>query len=315
MQLLRSVRRAWANPTIRKFIVLGILLITISVFVRFFTSHPQYWHKLGEVSASTILIVLAFNGLLIVILSVIYRLCVQLCSKNIEPRENFLLTAYSSIANFFGPLQSGPGVRAVYLKTKLQVRLRDYAFVTLLYYGFFAIINLGFLFGGVRPWWLTGLVIVAGTGFSLFVIRHFKQRDSKPGESKLSLRPNLLITLAIFTFLQIIVLSFMYYFELQSIDAGASYRQVLSYTGAANLALFVSLTPGAVGFRESFLYFSQSLHHISTANILSANLIDRALYVVFLLILLCVVLALHAGKRLGLRDLKRSSAKSSTELL
>jgi uncharacterized membrane protein YbhN (UPF0104 family) len=90
---------------------------------------------------------------------------------------------------------------------------------------------------------------------------------------------------------------------------------VLSYTGAANLALFVSLTPGAIGFRESFLYFSQSLHHITTAQILSANLIDRAVYVIFLLLLLLVVLIMHVGKRLRLKDLQRLTAKSSTEPL
>jgi uncharacterized membrane protein YbhN (UPF0104 family) len=101
--------------------------------------------------------------------------------------------------------------------------------------------------------------------------------------------------------------------ELHAVGAHPSIGQVVSSTGAANLALFVSLTPGAIGFRESFLYFSQSLHHISTANILSANLIDRACYVIFLLLLLVVVVSLHAGKKLRLTDLKRSTAKSSPE--
>jgi uncharacterized membrane protein YbhN (UPF0104 family) len=295
---------------VKKTVVSAILLLTVAVFIRFFATHPQYWQKLKEVSLSTILLVLGFNALLIVILSAIYRVSVQLCGKEIEPRENFLLTAYSSIINFFGPLQSGPGVRAVYLKTRLHIRLRDYTFVTLLYYGIFAVINIGFLFAGTRPWWQTLVALLAGVGFSTYVIRRFQARDKKPGESQLSLRPNLIGALAVLTFLQVFVLCLVYYFELQSIDSGASFRQALSYTGAADLALFVSLTPGAVGFRESFLYFSQSLHHISTANILSANLIDRAVYVVFLVLLLGMVALLHVGKKLRLKDLRRASAKS-----
>jgi uncharacterized membrane protein YbhN (UPF0104 family) len=315
MQLLRSVRGLWAKPLVRKCVVIGILLITTATFIRFFTTHPQYWEQLKEVSPSVILTVLAFNAVLIFILAAIYRLCVLLCGKQIEPRENFLLTAYSSIINFFGPLQSGPGVRAVYLKTRLQVRLRDYTFVTLLYYGIFAVINIGFLLAGTRPWWQTAVALLAACSFSAFIVNRFQKRDKKPGESQLTLEAKLLVALVLFTFMQIFVLCLVYYTELQAVNASISFRQAISYTGAANLALFVSLTPGAIGFRESFLYFSQSLHHVSTANILSANLIDRAVYVIFLLLLLIVVLAMHAGKKLRLRDLQRSAAKSSTEQL
>jgi uncharacterized membrane protein YbhN (UPF0104 family) len=313
MELLRSARTLWAKPVVRKCVVFGILLITVATFVRFFTTHPQYWQQLKQVSPATILLVLALNAVLIIILAAIYRLCVNLCGKRIEPRENFLLTAYSSIINFFGPLQSGPGVRAVYLKTRLHVRLRDYTFVTLLYYGIFAIINVGFLLAGTRPWWQTGAALLAACGLSAFVINRFQKRDKKPGESQLTLKAELLGALVLFTFLQIAVLCLVYFTELQAVDASISFSQAISYTGAANLALFVSLTPGAIGFRESFLYFSQSLHHVSTANILSANLIDRAVYVIFLLVLLIAVLALHAGKKLRLTDLRRSTAKSSSE--
>ena len=313
MKLLRSARGLWAKAVVRKFVVLGILVVTVGSFSRFFMTHPQYWEQLKKVSPVTILLVLAINSILIAILATIYRTSILLCGKSIRSRENFLLTAYSSIINFFGPLQSGPGVRAVYLKTRLQVRLRDYTLVTLLYYGIFAVINIGFLLIGNRPWWQAALALLAGGAFSAFVIRHFRSHDKRPAESQLSLKANLLTALLVFTLLQILFLSAAYYVELRAVDPGVSVRQAISYTGAANLALFVSLTPGAIGFRESFLYFSQSLHHVSTASILSANLIDRAVYVVFLLILLVVVGALHAGKKLQLTNLKQSTAKSSSK--
>jgi uncharacterized membrane protein YbhN (UPF0104 family) len=92
----------------------------------------------------------------------------------------------------------------------------------------------------------------------------------------------------------------IFYTELRSVDASISFAQALTYTGAANFALFVSLTPGAIGIREAFLVFSQGLHHISSAAIVAANVIDRAVYLMLLGILFILVLSLHAKDKLRL---------------
>jgi uncharacterized membrane protein YbhN (UPF0104 family) len=57
------------------------------------------------------------------------------------------------------------------------------------------------------------------------------------------------------------------------------------------------MTPGAIGFREAFLAFTQRLHGIDTTNIVSASLIDRAVYVAFLGLLFVLILGLHADRR------------------
>jgi uncharacterized membrane protein YbhN (UPF0104 family) len=88
--------------------------------------------------------------------------------------------------------------------------------------------------------------------------------------------------------------------QLNAVDPGITASQVAVYTGAANLALFVSFTPGAIGFRESFLVFTQQLHHISNSTIVAANTIDRSVYVLMLLILGLVILATHARRRLAI---------------
>ena len=67
----------------------------------------------------------------------------------------------------------------------------------------------------------------------------------------------------------------------------------MSYTGAANFALFVSLTPGAIGIRESFLFFSQRLNHITNAAIVGANVLDRTVYVIFLGLIFIVLLIIR----------------------
>src|SRR3546814_18562946 len=67
-----------------------------------------------------------------------------------------------------------------------------------------------------------------------------------------------------------------YFIELTHVDPSVTIWQTIVSTAAANLALFVSLTPGAIGFRESFLLLSQQLHGIPTDSIIGASFIDRA---------------------------------------
>lgn len=229
-----------------------------------------------------------------------------MCGKHLEAKENFLLTSYSSIANFFGPLQSGPGVRAAYLKTRHHVRLRDYTLATLIYYGFFAFFSALFLVAGSLPWWLTTITLLGVLGFSALLIRMFIRRDKKPGESQFHLRSGVLIALAVVTFLQVVLTAVTYFVELRAVNSHITVGQAISYAGAANFALFVSLTPDAIGVREAFLVFSKHFHHVSTADILSANVIDRGSYLIFLCLLFVIVLATHAKDRLRLSSLRRS---------
>jgi uncharacterized membrane protein YbhN (UPF0104 family) len=94
--------------------------------------------------------------------------------------------------------------------------------------------------------------------------------------------------------------SFIYAIELNQVHPGYSLFQQLAYTATANLALFVSLTPGAIGFRESFLYFTEHLHGIDTNSILLASVIDRAINVLFLVLLFAILLIISGRK--GLRS-------------
>jgi uncharacterized membrane protein YbhN (UPF0104 family) len=97
------------------------------------------------------------------------------------------------------------------------------------------------------------------------------------------------------TIIQIIIIVIIYSIELNAIDPLANYSamQIISYTGSANLSLFVSLTPGAIGFREAFLVISQSLHNIPLTSIVASGIIDRAIYVIFLAILFLFSSGLH----------------------
>jgi uncharacterized membrane protein YbhN (UPF0104 family) len=276
-----------------------LIALFLGVFVYFFVTHPKLRHALAAANPWVLLLIAALYGVFILCLSWVYNATLQLCGKRLAFRENFLLTCYSTIVNFFGPLQSGPGVRAVYLKQKHGIRLRDYTVASLAYYAIYAIISALFLLSASGTYWVLGLaatlcVVVGSIGIVVFFKRRFSR--SKDG-LQLDISPKTIGWLSLATLCQLVLVAVIFYVELHAIHVNAGWRQALAYGGAANFALFVALTPGAIGFREAFLAFSQQLHHISTPNILAASVIDRAVYVAFLGLLFLIVLGLHADRR------------------
>ncbi len=280
----------------RPVIAVSILVLTVVAFVHYFMTHPEVREQLARLSPGVTLLVLGLYLAGIIALAFVTLATLRLCRAQLGRKESLLLTAYSAIVNFFGPLQSGPAFRAVYLKKKLHLNLKDYALATLVYYFFYGGFSVLLLVSGILKWWLLPLA-VSGLLLGYLLSR---SRWLKPRLQGLDLHGWYYLALA--TLLQIIIVTAIYYTELRSVAPGTSLSQAIIYSGAANLALFVSLTPGAIGFRESFLVFSQHLHHISSTTIVTANIIDRALYLVLLLILVLFIFATHARKHLGFKE-------------
>lgn len=312
-QIKHTVRLLLAKKN-RRWVALGVLVLTFVLVVHFFVANPRYLEQLRRVSPTVIILVVILNIPAMAALAWAYAAIIELCGKHIDTKENLLLTAYSSIINFFGPLQSGPGVRAVYLKARHKIRVRDYVLATLMYYAFYATYCALFLLVGTRPWWQTVLGLGAVAGFSLLVIRWFAGRNARKytGDTapQLRLRRRALLTLGVAVFLQVVFVASYYYVELRAVNPHISVGQAISYTGAANFSLFVSITPDAVGFREAFLVLSQQIHHVSTGDIVNANIIDRGAYLIFLGLLFLVTLSIHARDRLKIRSLRRADARS-----
>jgi hypothetical protein len=59
------------------------------------------------------------------------------------------------------------------------------------------------------------------------------------------------------------------------------------------------------------LLFSQSLHGISSAFIVAANLIDRAVYLLFLGLLFIMTLSMHAKDKLQVKKIQKELAKDT----
>lgn len=286
-------------PSVKKYLSVSIVVATALLFAVYFIKHPELRHALANTNPWMLILIGALYFVFLACLVWVYDITIRLCGKRIPAKENILLTCYSTIANFFGPLQSGPGVRAVYLWKKHDIKLLDYTLASLVYYALYAIVSAWFLLiGSGHYWpWATALLIcvTAGSlGIVWFARRKFAQKSK--GHT-ITLEPKLLAELFVATILQLAVWALIFYVELQAIHANASLTQAIVYGGTANFAVFVAMTPGAIGFREAFLNFTQKLHGIGTAGILAASVIDRSVYVVFLGLLFLLILLLHADRR------------------
>lgn len=284
---------------IRKALPLTLVAITVTSFAYLFNEHPEYRHTLASTDPWVLLLVGVLYGVLTLCFNWVYSITLRLCSERLGSREGILLTCYSTIVNFFGPLQSGPGVRAAYVKQKRQVRIKDYMLATFVYYSIYAIVSALFVLAGSGKYWplALGLVLAVSVGCG-GIVYLAQKRVTKPGvKSSFHATPVLLVALLVATICQLSVVVLIYYVELRAVHTGASLMQAIAYGGAANFSLFVSLTPGAIGFREAFLEFSRQLHHIPTSGILAASVIDRSVYVAFLGLLFLLTLSLHLGDR------------------
>ncbi len=275
-----------------------ILLLTVAAFIYYFARNPDTLQKLGDTPPASLAIIFGLYIFFTGALALILLATVRLCNVSIGKTDGLLLTMWSSIINFFGPLQSGPAFRAIYLKKAHNISLKNYGIATLLYYGFYALFSVLFMLSGIMDWrllvGLSLLGLLAGFMALRLPIKIIQQLRALPLKH--------VYTLALATLLQTSLMIFIYFFELRAIDSTITFHQAVIFAGVGNLALFVSITPGAIGFREAFLLFSERLHHIPAETVISAMVIDRAVYVALLGVSFLIAIGLHAQKRFSIAN-------------
>lgn len=300
---MRRLRTLLKDSRVRLALIVLIVGATLAVFTQYLITHPQVIGVvLGIHPAAVMLLTLAYVGTILANAFVLSA-SLRMIGKRVGFSENASLTGYSSVVNFFGPLQSGPGFRAAYLKQRHGVSLGKFFYATLVFYGFFFVINAAVILAAIALKFPLG---VGATVFAASVIilelagwlayRFLPRSRRLFGAIKLTNVNFWLIGLGALALS--LCTTAAYFVELIHVDPTVNFLQSIIYAAAANLALFVSLTPGAIGFRESFLLLTQQLHQIPNHVVLAASIIDRAFYVVFLLGLFLFLLAIGARTKL-----------------
>lgn len=287
----------------RIFISLLLLAAALALFGWYISGHQYLLARLADTSWQVVGLIILLYFVFFLSLTVIFKATLKLCGIRLAFFENFSLNAYSKLANFFIPGQSGPILRGAYMKKKHKLPVKKYIFATLIYYACYSLISVLMLLIFSVPWWLVGLGIIVVGGISFVVLRLYEKRK-RLGNASLDLSPKNLLILFGATLFQAIIQFLIYLVELHSLSSNISLSQVITYTGAANFGLFAALTPGAIGIREAFLLFSERLHHIASGTIITAGVLDRAVFLIYLGLLFAVLLSLHGKRRLSLPKLK-----------
>src|SRR5579875_3356779 len=191
------------------------------------------------------------------------------------------------------------GGARLYMKKQHGLGMKRYLLASLLYYACYAVVSAFMLLIASRPWWQTCLGLAVAGSAAVAVVRWYAGRSAERATA-LDLNVRSVCVLLLATLLQACVQVAVYGFELYYVDPGVRPWQAVTYTGAANFSLFVALTPGAIGIRETFLYFSEQLHHIDTAAIIAASVIDRVVFLLLLGLLFLSTVAFHAKRALRL---------------
>ena len=274
------------------------LAVILGLFAYYIYGHQSVLSELKHISPWLIIVLVLGYGLMLVVLMAVYNATLDLCGKPLKTKENLIMSIYSTLTNFFMPLQSGIAVRAGYLKTKHKVAVSSYIMASLVYFAIYAVLSSIILFATGKYFWLILPGMASAVLISYLVLRlaskHFARRNVK---IKLDLSRNKIARLTLVVIVQLAVQSAIYFLELRQVSGSTSLLRAISYTGAANFSLFVALTPGAIGFREAFLSIAHRLHGFSNAQILGANIIDRGVFLIFLGCIFIVMLATHAQNR------------------
>jgi uncharacterized membrane protein YbhN (UPF0104 family) len=293
-------------------LIAAVLLVTVFAYFGYYVATHQYLlGKLASTPPAVIVGLVALYGCFFLTLMGIFAASYRMCRVRLGLGEDALLNGYTVLANFFIPGQSGPFIRGAYLKRKRRVPFKNYLFSVLVHYACLALLSAVMLFAASGSAILGLIAVIAVAGVSALVIKHFrKKRRLDAKYLDVSLKNTGLMLLA--TALQAVVQIAIYYVELRTVSPHVGLLQAISYTGAANFAIFVALTPGAIGIREAFLFFSSRLHHIAGGTIIAASVIDRGVFLIYLGLLLIMVLSFHARNRLNIKAAEQELSERKT---
>ena len=283
-----------------------IILTTITAAVYYLVNHKNLITNLTKISPLLILLVLILYIFMLFVLVIVFQFTVRLLNIRLNIKDNILLNCYSVFMNFFIPGQTGPIYRGYYLKTKHKVKAIDFTLATAIYFAIYVIISILFILFGSQSILLAFLASIIFIIAILFSVKIYLNKEN----AKLNISLKNISLLALITIIQLLLQTLIYLIELHSVDKTVSLRNALTYSGSAAVTIFVSLTPGAIGIREAFLILTRHLSHLSNSSIVLANIIDRSVFLIYLLLIGIFILVFHINKRINFNDKEKSSVKN-----
>ena len=310
-------------------------VVTVGFLVAFLwygLTNKDMLQALGNVAVWSLLLVAAGKMIVFVSNGLFTKWTAELFTKKFSLAHGIYITILSAIGNFFGPLLGGASIRAVYLKkyhnlsySKFTATLMGYYLILFISNALLAILSLvllpkthqtGFLIGFFVVW----LLFMVGISFVRLPKRH---RFKKLEQYKLSrfvlkvlyeieegwqvlIKNRVLLTRLLFlAFLSLGGTYFVSFIEFQALGIPLNVGALGLYTAIVATSLLLSLTPGAIGIRESLLVLVGTTLDISNHQIVQIAIIDRGVH--FLLLGFLYIATRHSSLRKSLTEADSTS--------
>ena len=286
-----------AAKTHKRAISISLTVFVLMLFGLFFYQNTESVIRSLSIDPWRIILVIFLFFVFFFLHGLILVVLLQLYNREISIINATTINIYSSITNFFGFFQGGIGVRSVYLKHKSGVGYKMFGQMLAIQYLFFFFFSaLGASISGAYLGAYSTSAFMGLGAFSLLLVltlsffQPFKKMAGlKDSENQL----RMYVLLGLLTAAQTMVLSVTHWVEINSLTS-VGIVQSLGFASIANFSLLIALTPSGVGVREALLGIFEKAHGIEGATIIYAGVLDRALYVGFLLVAFLLLRLLHA---------------------
>lgn len=290
-----------------KFLKVFVLALTLLLFAYYFLTNQAQFAVIAQVAWWQVVLIMTGQSLVFFSNILILILFVHFIRRKISFIDSARITAYSSLINFFGFLQGGVALRALYLKQRFAMTLRRYVLLTSIQYlvlfalsSIFIFIGMSFVSGISYSAMvaIVSIVVIAVITALLITLRiPFAMQAAsfaRQVASNIHARPlTALIVLLLFQLAGSLLANFT---ALQAVGAHVTFGGLLIYTGISQFSVVIAITPGAIGIKEALLLIVQGQMHLHTEDIVLAATLDRLVY--FITLALTTPLAIGIKKRL-----------------
>lgn len=275
----------------------------IAAFLVYFWKNPDLFKPLAEVSIIALVLIGLTKMLVSIVNGLFMKWSVEVFTKRMKLSEGIYVAVLSALGNYFGPLLGGATIRAIYLK---KFHNLSYSYFTSTLAGYYvivfaansllAVVSLVFLSKtnpspGLFLFFTAWLAVMVMMMFARLPKRarlsRFERRrlskfvitvvyDIETGWRRLVSHRGLVPKLFFLAGCGFAVTFLTGLLEFNAVNASISIAGLGLYTAVSTSSMLVSLTPGAIGIRESLLLVTSSAMGVTTDQILQVAVIDRA---------------------------------------
>lgn len=306
-----------------------MFLVCVFFIYSYVRGHVSDFTSLSEMSTTYLLLIgcvytifLAVNGLFLKILTAVFDI-------DLHFLEFFSISVVTSFGNLLLPMRGGAGLRAVYLKSRYNFAyayfLASLGATYLLVLSVSSILGLaclvlvyilsGYFSPLVGAIFLTVAVLSSWTAFSpapnleWIPLQGVRKRAAKivSGLDIIRKGERTVLKLASLSALNYFLCSLLTWLEFAAFHARdiqgreIGFLQAAIFSAIGGLSGLISITPAALGIKESILMFSTRFLGISRSQALAVSLIDRSAGILVVCLFFCFA-SVYMNRRLKLQN-------------